>query len=121
MITIGRIGRSRSPECAPTNKQALYRARNRGHLPYCPGQTRPLLWQLVGTRRLRRHAYSYRYWRPLARRPYVAWTLVGQIAANVGLTVLAQAGKEMWVLLRDLGLVDSGDYLVVKDILSEAG
>jgi len=28
---------------------------------------------------------------------------------------------EMWVLLRDLGLVDSGDYLVVKDLLSDVG
>ena len=105
----------------PTHGQVLYRARKRGRLPCCPGQTPPLLWQLVGTRQLRRHAHSYRYWRPAAHRPYVAWPLVGQIAATVGLTVLAQAGMEMWGLLRDLGLVDSGDQLVVRDILANVG
>jgi hypothetical protein len=58
--------------------------------------------QLVGTRQLRRYAHNYRYWRPAARRPYVAWPLVGQIAATVGLTVLEQAGMAMWGLLRDI-------------------
>ena len=53
--------------------------------------------------------------------PYVAWPQVGQIAANVGLTVLAQAGMEMWGLLEDLGLVESGDELVVRDILAIVG
>jgi hypothetical protein len=36
----------------------------------------------------------------------------------VGLTVLAAAGMAMWGLLADLGLVDHGDQLVVKDILT---
>jgi hypothetical protein len=36
----------------------------------------------------------------------------------VGLTVLAQAGMAMWGLLADLRLVEHGDELVLKDILS---
>jgi hypothetical protein len=36
----------------------------------------------------------------------------------VGLTVLSAAGLAMWDLLADLGLVEHGDHLVVKDILS---
>ena len=76
------------------------------------------VWQLVGTRQLRSYAISYRYWRAPADRPYVVWPLVGQIAAIVGLTVLAQAGMEMWGILRDLGLVDADDELVTKDILA---
>jgi hypothetical protein len=44
--------------------------------------------------------------------------LVGQIAATVGLTVLDQAGMEMWGLLRDLGLVDYGDEVAVRNILA---
>jgi hypothetical protein len=42
----------------------------------------------------------------------------GQIATTVGLTVLAAAVMAMWGLLADLGLVDHGDLLVVKDILT---
>jgi TniQ len=102
----------------PTNKQVLYRARKRGRLPYCPDQAPPLLWQLIGTRQLRRHAHSYRYWRPPAQRPYVVWPLVGQIAATVGLTVLEQAGTAMWDQLKALGLVEYGDELIVKKILA---
>jgi hypothetical protein len=45
---------------------------------------------------------------------------VGQIATTVGLTVLAQAGMEMWGILEDLGLVDSSDELVVRNILASA-
>jgi hypothetical protein len=102
----------------PTNKQALYHARKRGRLPCYPDPALPLLWQLVGTRQLRRHAHSYRYWRPPAHRPYVAWPLVGQIAAAVGLTVLEQAGMAMWDQLKSLGLVEYGDQLMVKDIIA---
>jgi hypothetical protein len=102
----------------PTNKQVLYRARNRGRLPCCPGLAPPLLWQLVGTRQLRRHAHNYRYWRPPAHRPYAAWPLVGQIATNVGLTALAQAGIAMWGLLKDLALVESRDELAIREILA---
>lgn len=105
----------------PTNKKALYHARNRGRLPCWSSRTPPLLWQLVGTGQLRRHANSYRYWRPPVDRPYAAWPLVGQIAATVGLTVLEQAGMAMWGLLADLGLVESGDELVVKDIIAADG
>lgn len=120
---IGAITRAMRALAAPlpTNKQALYRARNRGQLPCCPDQAPPLLWQLAGTERLRRHAHSYRYWRPPGHRPYAAWPLVGQIAMTVGLAVLTQAGMEMWGILRDLGLVDPDDELVVRDILAGAG
>jgi hypothetical protein len=38
----------------------------------------------------------------------------------MGLTVLAAAGMAMWEILADLGLVERGDHLVVKDILSGA-
>jgi hypothetical protein len=41
-----------------------------------------------------------------------------QIAATVGPTVLAAAGVAMWGFLADLGLVEHGDELVVKDILT---
>jgi hypothetical protein len=86
--------------------------------PDDPGQTPPLLWQLVGTKQLCRHAHNYRYWRPPAHRPYVAWFRVGQIAATVGLTVLEQAGLEMWDQLIALGLVEYGDKPIVKEILA---
>ena len=102
----------------PTHGQVLYRARKRGRLPCYPDRSPPLLWQLVGTTQLRQYAHSYRYWRPPAHRPYVKWPLVGQIAATVGLTVLDQAGMEMWGLLRDLGLVDYGDEVAVRNILA---
>ena len=54
----------------------------------------------------------------LARANKRVTALVGQIATTVGLTVLTQAGMEMWGILRDLGLVDPGDELVVRDILA---
>jgi hypothetical protein len=78
----------------------------------------PLPWQLAGTRKLRRLMHSYQYWRPPDARPYAAWSPAGQIAATVGLTILADAGRAMWGLLADLGLVRHGDELVVKDILA---
>ena len=102
----------------PTDKQARYIARNRGRLPYCPDRAPPLLWQLAGTQKLRRLMHGYQYWRPPDGRPYAAWPPAGQVAATVGLTVLAAAGMAMWELLADLGLVEHGDHLVVKDILS---
>jgi len=102
----------------PTNPRVFYRARKRGHLLDFPDRTPPLLWQLVGTRQLRHHAHSYRYWRPPANRPYVAWPLVGQIVATVGLTVLEQAGLAMWDQLKSLGLVEYGDHFIVKNILA---
>jgi hypothetical protein len=105
----------------PTDKRVRYLARNRGHLPYCPGNTPPLLWQLVGTRQLRRHTHEYRSWRPPAARAFAEWPPVGRIAATVGLSVLAQADMAMWSLLADLGLVDPGDELVVKHILASGG
>jgi hypothetical protein len=80
--------------------------------------TEPLLWQLAGTRHLRQLMQGYRYWRPPDTRPYAAWRPAGQIAAMVGLTVLAAAGMAMWDLLAGLGLVEHGDELVVKDILA---
>jgi hypothetical protein len=107
-----------SPRLCQQNPQVFCRARKRGRLRDDPGQTPPLLWQLVGTKPLRRHAHNYRYWRPSVHRPYVAWPLVGQIAANVGLTVLEQAGLEMWDQLKALGLVEYGDQLIVKEILA---
>jgi hypothetical protein len=102
----------------PTDARVRYIARNRGRMPLCPDRTPPLLWQLAGTRQLRQLMHGYRYWRPPDARPYAAWPLTGQIAATVGLTVLAAAGMAMWGLLADLGLVDHGDQLVVKDILT---
>ena len=36
----------------------------------------------------------------------------------MGLTVLAAAGMPMWELLAHLALVEHGDHLVVRDILS---
>jgi hypothetical protein len=102
----------------PTDKQLRYTARNRGRLPSCSDRTPPLLWQLAGTRHLRRLMQGYRYWRPPDTRPYATWPPAGQIAATVGLTVLAAAGMAMWGLLADLGLVEHGDELVVKDILA---
>jgi hypothetical protein len=36
------------------------------------------------------------------------------------MALLAQAGMEMWRLLRDLGLVGSGDQLVVRDVLTSS-
>ena len=102
----------------PTEKGARYIARNRGRLPYGPDRAPPLLWQLAGTWKLRRLMHGYEYWRPPDGRPYATWPPVGQIAAITGLTVLAAAGMAMWELLADLGLVEHGDHLVVKDILS---
>lgn len=105
----------------PTKKQVRYIARNRRRLPIDAGGTPPLLWQLVGMRPLRGHAHNYRNWRPPASRPYAAWPPAGQILATAGLNVLTQAGMAMWGLLRDLGLVEPGDELVVKNILADAG
>jgi len=102
----------------PTDKRARYIARNRGRLPCGQDRVPPLLWQLAGTRKLRRLMHGYQYWRPPDGRPYAAWPPAGQVAATVGLTVLAAAGMAMWGLLVDLGLVEHGDHLVVKDILS---
>jgi hypothetical protein len=62
--------------------------------------------------------HGYQYWRPPDARPYAAWPPAGQIAATVGLAVLAAAGMAMWGLLADLRLVEHGDELVVKDILT---
>jgi hypothetical protein len=102
----------------PTNKRARYVARNRGRLPCCPDRVPPLLWQLAGTQKLRRLMHGYQYWRPPDGRPHAAWPPAGQVAATVGLTVLAAAGIAMWGLLADLGLVEQGDQLVLKDILT---
>jgi hypothetical protein len=102
----------------PTNNRILYKARKRGRLPYCPERVPPLLWQLTGTHKLRRLMHGYQYWRPPDGRPYAAWPPAGQIAATVGLTALSAAGMAMWGLLADLGLVQHGDRLVVKDILT---
>ena len=90
------------------------------HLPtfVYPSQTPPLLWQLVGTKQLRRHAHNNRFWRPPAHQPNVARPLVGPIAATVGLTVLEQADLEMWDQLKALGLVEYGDQLIVNEILA---
>jgi hypothetical protein len=102
----------------PTDKRARYIARNRGRLPCGPDRVPPLLWQLAGTRKLRRLMHGYQYWRPPDGRPYAAWPPAGQVAATVGLTVLAAAGMARWGLLADLGLLEHGDQLVVKDILT---
>ncbi len=53
----------------PVDKRVRYLARNRGRLPFSPGRTPPLLWQLSDTKRLRRHTHEYRNWRPPADRP----------------------------------------------------
>jgi hypothetical protein len=102
----------------PTDNRALYIARKRGRLPHCPERTPPLLWQLTGTRKLRRLMDGYQYWRPPDGRPYATWPPAGQVAATLGLTVLAAAGMAMWGLLADLGLVEHGDQFVVKDLLT---
>lgn len=102
----------------PTDKRVRYIARKRGRLPVCPDGTPPLLWQLTGTRQLRRLMHGYAYWGPPGTRPYAAWPPAGRIAATVGLTVLAAAGMAMWGLLADLGLVVPGDELLVKEILT---
>jgi hypothetical protein len=101
----------------PLNKQARYIARNRGRLPCDAGRVPPLLWQLAGTRKLRRLMHGYQRWRPDGR-PYAVWPPAGQVSATTGVTVLAASGTAMWELLADLGLVECGDHLVVKDILS---
>ena len=62
--------------------------------------------------------HGYQYWRPPDGRPYSAWPPAEQVAATVGLTVLAAAGMAMRGLLADLGLLEHGDQLVVKDILT---
>lgn len=102
----------------PTDKRALYKARKRGRLPYCSDRVPPLLWQLAGTRKLRRLMHGYQYWRPPDGRPYAAWPPAGKVAATVGLTVLAATDMALWGLLAGLGLVERGDQLVVKDILT---
>ena len=102
----------------PIDKRTLYKARKRGRLPYCPDRVPPLLWQLAGTRKLRRLMHGYQYWRPPDGRPYAAWPPAGQVAATVGLTVLTAADMAMWGILAGLGLVEHGDRLVVKDILN---
>jgi hypothetical protein len=104
----------------PMDKRARYIARNRGRLPCGPDRVPPLLWQLDGTRKLRRLMDGYQSWRPPDGRPYAVWPPAGQVAATMGLTVLAAAGMAMWEILADLGLVEHGDHLVVKDILSGA-
>jgi hypothetical protein len=111
MPAIGALNTLAAP--LPTDARAFYRQRRRGRLPDYPGQTPPLLWQLAGTKQLRRCGHNYSYWRPPAHRPYVAWPLVGQIAATVGLTVLERASPEMWDRLKALGLVEYGDRLIV--------
>ena len=117
---VGAVTRAMKALAAPVpmDKQARYVARNRGRLPCGPDRVPPLLWQLAGTRKLRRLMHGYQCWRPPDARPYAAWPPAGQIAATMGLTVLAAAGMAMWDLLADLGLVEHGDHLVVKDILS---
>jgi hypothetical protein len=49
---IGAVTRAKRALAAPlpTNARMFYRARKRGHLLDCSGQTPPLLWQLVGMR-----------------------------------------------------------------------
>jgi hypothetical protein len=54
----------------------------------------------------------------IVARPYAAWPPAGRTAAMVGLTVLAAAGMAMWGLLADLRLVEHGDELAVKDLLT---
>ena len=54
--------------------------------------------------------------RNTGRRPMA--DLLRLAAATGGLTALAAAGMAMWELHADLGLVEHGDHLVVKDILS---
>ena len=102
----------------PMDKKARYTARNRGRLPCGPNRVPPLLWQLDGTRKLRRLMHGYQCWRPPDGRPYAVWPPAGQVAATMGLTVLAAAGMAMWEILADLGLVEHGDHVIVKDILS---
>ena len=104
---IGAVTRAMKALAAPvpTNKRARYIARNRGGLPCCPDRAPPLLWQLAGTRKLRRLMHSYQYWRPPDARPYAAWSPPGrQVAATVGLTVLAAAGMAMWAFSLTSGL-----------------
>jgi hypothetical protein len=48
------------------------------------------------------------------------WSLVGQIAATVGLTVVEQTGMAMSDQLKALGLVEYGGELIVKKILASA-
>lgn len=117
---VGAVTRAMKALAAPVpiDTQARYVARNRGRLPCGPHRAPPLLWQLAGTRKLRRLMHGYQYWRPPDGRPYSSWPPAGQVAATVGLTVLSAAGLAMWDLLADLGLVEHGDHLVVKDILS---
>jgi hypothetical protein len=117
---VGAVTRAMKALAAPVpiDKRARYIARNRGCLPCGPDRGPPLLWQLAGTRKLRRLMHGYQGWRPPDARPYAAWPPAGQIAATMGLTVLAAAGMAMWDLLADLGLVEHGDHLIVKDILS---
>jgi hypothetical protein len=117
---VGAVTRAMSALAAPvpTNNRVRYLARNRGRMPSCPHRVPPLLWQLAGTRNLRQLMHGYQYWRPPDTRPYAAWPPAGQVAALVGLAVLAAAGMAMWGLLADLRLVEHGDELVVKDILA---
>jgi hypothetical protein len=117
---VGAVSRAMRALAAPvpTDKRARYLARDRGRMPYCPNRVPPLLWQLAGTRNLRRLMHGCHYWRPPDARPYAPWPQAGQIAATVGLTVLVAAGMAMWGLLADLRLVEHGDELVVKDILT---
>ena len=103
---------------APIDGRVRSIARKRGRMPICPDRTPPLLWQLAGTRQLRQLMHGYRYWQPPHARPYATWPLTGQIVVTVGLTVVVAAGIAMWGLLADLGLVDHGDQLVVKDIFN---
>jgi hypothetical protein len=56
--------------------------------------------------------------RPPDGRRCAARPLAEQMAATVDATVLAAAGMAMWALLADLGLVEHGDQLVVKDLLT---
>jgi TniQ len=83
---IGAVTRAMEALAAPvpTEKRARYIARNRGRLPCCPDRVPPLLWQLAGTRKLRRLMHSYQYWRPPDARPYAAWSPAGQIDSRDG-------------------------------------
>src|SRR5271165_6442936 len=67
---VGAITRAMKALAAPvpTDKRARYIARNRGRLPCGPDRVPPLLWQLAGTRKLRRLMHGYQCWRPPLRR-----------------------------------------------------
>jgi len=96
----------------PIKGKARTVARRRGKLPDSVDRPPPLLWQMIDMARFRGLARDYRRWAPPRNRLFSTWPPVGQIAATLGLSALAQC-PSTWGFLCDVKLVEyDGDFHV---------